>query len=446
VKVKFLGATKTVTGSKSLVQTAKSIVLIDCGLYQGSKEEELLNREEFPISPNAIDAIILTHGHLDHCGFIPKLVRDGFKGKIFATKATIEIAKVILVDSAKIQEENSKKYTSKKNPLSQPLYTQQDSLESFNYFHEVSYDREFEFNDIKIRFKRAGHILGASSVYISEKKTILFSGDLGRFEDPLIFPPDQIEDCDLVVMESTYGNRVHSLEKPQDQLEKVLETVVDENKALLVPSFAVARAQLFIHHLKSVFIKRPDLEIPAFVNSPMINQVTEIYRSHNDEVKLSSEEFKGSMSSVRFLEWSKEYSKLNKKKGPLLIMAASGMMSGGRILQHLDHFGKYANNIVLLIGYQSQGTIGHSLENNEREISLLGHKMNVKAQILKLDNLSAHADQDELVHWLSKGQKSIGQVVLVHGEDIAQRKLKERIEKDLNLVVSLSKEVKEIEL
>ena len=446
MKISFLGATKTVTGSKYLVAENNNTILVDCGLYQGTKEEELLNYEELPVLAKDIDALILTHAHLDHCGFIPRLVKNGFCGKIYATAATIEIAKIILIDSAKIQEENSKKYTSKKNPLSKPLYTQQETVESFDLFTPVDYDKEFEILGFKVKFKRAGHILGASSVYITGSKRVLFSGDLGRLDDPLMVSPDKISHCDLVVMESTYGNRVHAQVDPISKLEKILERVVAENKVLLVPSFAVARSQLFLHYLKQVFLKREDLKIPAFVNSPMINQVTEIYKQHSDEIKLSSDDFKNSMTSARFLEWSKEYSKLNKKKGPLIIVAASGMVSGGRILEHLDHFGKYPNNMVLLIGYQSVGTIGHSLKNDQRDISLLGHKMNVKAEVVLLENLSAHADQDELIHWLSSSQSLPKEVVLVHGEEEAQVGLKKRIEEQLNLSVYLSKEIKEIEL
>lgn len=444
MKVSFLGATETVTGSKYLVETGSRKFLVDCGLYQGQKDEELMNREPLPIDACEIDAIFLTHGHLDHCGLIPKLIKDGFNGKIFATEATIEIAKIILLDSARIQESDATKYTSKNNPLSIPLYSLEDAQDSFSLFHKVELNKAFMIDDLEITYKNAGHILGASSIYLKGKKTILFSGDLGRYKDPIMSPPSDICEADYIVMESTYGSRNHSSMNPVMELEKILEDVVKNNRVLLVPSFAVARAQLFVHYLSQIFAKREDLKIPSFVSSPMTNAVTEIYKKFSSETKLSEEEFINSMSGVRFLEFSKDYSKLNKKKGPLIIVAASGMISGGRILKYLDHFGKHSNNIVLLIGYQAEGTIGRDLENDIREVSLLGHTMTIKAEIQKLENLSAHAGQDELMQWLSTNKNPKAQVILVHGEGESQNDLKLKIERDLSLQVSLSKEIREI--
>ena len=446
MKVSFLGATKTVTGSKSLLETSSGKYLVDCGLYQGLKEEQLMNFEELPIDAKSIDAIFLTHGHLDHCGMIPKLVKDGFRGAIFATQATIEIAKVILLDSAKIQESESSKYSSRKNPLSSPLYITKDVEDTFDLFKSVEFNESFMVNELEITFKIAGHILGASSVYVKGEKTILFSGDLGRMNDPLMQPPSDIQEADYVIMESTYGNRNHKLTDPAEELERILEDVIKNKRVLLVPTFAVARAQLFIHYLTEVFNKREDLKIPSYVNSPMTNAVTEIYRKLSAETKLTEDAFSDSMSSVRFLEYSKDYSKLNKKKGPLIILAASGMISGGRILEHLDHFGKHEDNIVLLIGYQGAGTIGRDLEDDIREVSLLGHRMTVRAEVMKLENLSAHADQSELLDWLSTNKNPKTKVILVHGDDDAQRDLKLKIETKLGLEVSLSKELGELEL
>lgn len=445
MKISFLGATKTVTGSKYLVEARSKNFLVDCGLYQGQKEEQLLNREPLDVMAKDVEAIFLTHGHLDHCGMIPKFVKEGFQGKIFATAATIEIAKIILIDSAKIQEADASKYISPKNPLSTPLYTSEDVQKTLELFSVVEFDQTFSFHGLEITYRRAGHILGASCVYIKDEKTALFSGDLGRISDPLMPAPSEIYPCDLIVMESTYGNRIHSHLDPSAELEKILEKVVKEKKVLLVPSFAVARAQLFIHYLSEIFSRREDLKIPAYVNSPMTNSVTEVYRNFSDQTKRSKEEFSDSMSGVRFLEYSKEYSKLNKKKGPLIIIAASGMVSGGRILEHLDHFGKYENNIVLLIGYQGEGTIGYELRNDRREISLLGHKMTVKAQVSFLENLSAHADQSELLEWLSTNKNKSAKVVLVHGDEQAQIDLKSKIEEKLKLEVELSKTIKEVD-
>ncbi|WP_127718135.1 MBL fold metallo-hydrolase [Halobacteriovorax sp. HLS] len=445
MKISFLGATKTVTGSKYLIEAKSKKFLVDCGLYQGQKEEQLLNRESLGFMAKDLDAIFLTHGHLDHCGMIPKLVKEGFQGKIFATAATIEIAKIILIDSAKIQESDASKYTSEKNPLSTPLYDAQDVQKSFELFSPVEFDHIFSCHGLEVTFRRAGHILGASCVYIKEDKTVLFSGDLGRLNDPLMPAPSEIHHCDLIVMESTYGNRIHSKKDPVIELEKILERVVKDSKVLLVPSFAVARAQLFIHYLSEIFSRREDLKIPAFVNSPMTNLVTEVYRNYSEQTNLTKESFSDSMSGVRFLEFSKEYSKLNKRKGPLIIIAASGMVSGGRVLEHLDHFGKYDNNIVLLIGYQGEGTIGHDLQHDKNEISLLGHKMTVKAQVNFLENLSAHADQSELLEWLSTNKNPEAKVVLVHGDEQAQLELKSVIEQKLKLEVDLSKVIKEID-
>lgn len=444
MKISFLGAVETVTGSMYLVDTGTTKVLVDCGLYQGQRDEKLLNYRELPVKASDIGAIFLTHGHLDHCGMIPKLVKDGFSGIIFGTEATIEVAKIILLDSAKIQESDASKYTSVKNPLSKALYTTEDALNSFELFRRVEVDKVFNFSDLQVTYRMAGHILGASSIYLKGEKTVLFSGDLGRLDDPLMPAPSQIDECDYIVMESTYGNRNHSRTNPSDELEKILEDVIANKRVLLVPTFAVARAQLFIHYLNEVFTRREDLKVPSFVSSPMTNAVTELYKKFSSQTKLTEEAFISEMSSAKFLEFSKDYSKLNKKKGPLLILAASGMISGGRILEYLDHFGKHENNIILLIGYQAKGTIGHDLENDIREVSLLGHRMNVRADVLKLENLSAHSDQSELLKWLSTNKNPKAQVILVHGEQDAQVELKKKIEDNLNLEVSLSKEVVEI--
>lgn len=447
MKIQFLGADSTVTGSKHLLNCNETRVLIDCGLFQGKKEISLRNREELPFSPSELSAVILTHGHLDHCGYLPKLVKDGFSGPIYASAATLEIAKVILLDSAKIQEEDAKKFTSKKNPLSTPLYTTVDALECFNQFRAIDYKKEFHVNDIRFEIERAGHILGASSIYVHFKnKRVLFSGDLGRFNDPLTFDPTPPRECDLIVMESTYGNRSHQDSNVEEELEKILEKVQKERKVLLVPSFAVARAQLFLFLLTKIFKRRPELKIPAFVNSPMTKEVTDLYEKFEFEHKLSSLEFTEAMSSARFLEWSKEYSKLNKKKGPAIIVAASGMVSGGRILEHLDHFGKDANNIVLLIGYQGEGTIGRSLLIGEREIQLLGHKMEVRSEVRLLENLSAHADREELLRWIESAENLPEKIALVHGEDLAQEELKSTIEEKIKIPVILAKDHKSIEV
>ena len=442
MKISFLGGVGTVTGSKFLVTNHSEQVLIDCGLFQGLKQLRLQNWDEFPVSAKSISTVLLTHAHLDHCGYLPLLVRHGFRGPIYCTPATLDLAKIILMDSAKIQMEdadyaNRKKF-SKHNPAV-PLYDMDDVERTIPLLTPIDFDEVKQTSTFSFKFKSSGHILGAASVYIwDEQSKVLFSGDLGRYNDPLMPPPEPPQECDVVVMESTYGDRLHSTVPSTELLKELINRAWQTKGVLLIPAFAVGRSQNLIFEI--IQLKRQGLvpeEMPIYFNSPMGTEVSELYKKYHNFQNLNDGEFDTYMEQVHFIRSAEESKALNEKKGPMVIIAASGMLTGGRVLHHVKAFAQDSKSIILLAGFQAVGTRGWTLASGKNTLKVHGNEITVAAQIETSDSFSAHADQRELLQWLTAIPKKPRKVFLVHGEPAAADELRKQIEHRLGFEVTI---------
>jgi metallo-beta-lactamase family protein len=451
MKIQFLGAAETVTGSKYLLESSNgNKILIDCGLFQGVKNLRLRNWQEFPVDVNSISAIVLSHAHIDHSGYIPKLVQKGFQKTIYCTPATKALAEILLEDSAYIKEEEAQyanyKHFSKHNPAL-PLYTKQDVAKSLPLFKEKNYDEDFEIKDFKIRFIRAGHILGASSILVEcDNKTILFSGDLGRENDLLMKAPSSPPDCDYLILEGTYGDRLHENIDPVSALENLIYEINRDKSILMIPSFAVGRAQLLLYCVYKVFEKKPNLKIPVFINSPMANEVTDLYQRFKDEHKLDEITTKKFLKTGFFIRSVEESKQLNKQNGPMIIIAASGMLAGGRILHHLDAFGSDPKNKVLMVGFQAPGTRGANLVHGDKQIKFHGCYHEINAEVLSMDFFSAHADQKELIQWTKSIKSKPRKIIITHAEPEPADTLRRKIEEELEIKVHVAQDMEIIYL
>lgn len=433
MKVHFLGAAGTVTGSKTIIESEKGTVLIDCGLFQGLKELRNLNREPLSFNPEAIDFVILTHGHLDHCGWLPKLVADGFKGKIFCTAPTKEITKLILLDSAKIQEEEAEKANkelySKHNPAL-PLYTIKDAEKVFPLFRVVEKDIPIVLNDgFSFTFFYASHILGACSVSLQvEEKILVFSGDIGQDDDVLLYPPVKPQKADYVFLESTYGNRLHTQSDPLFDLELFINNTFIRGGNVIIPSFAVERVQTVMYLLWQ--LKKQDRipDIPYIIDTPMGINVLQVFQEYRNWHKLNYEECVEMSKMFTLISDFKDTIETIYDKQPKVIIAASGMITGGRVLSYLERYIGKPENLVALVGYQAEGTRGRKLLEGAREIKMYGKYYPVEAAIHLIDGLSAHGDQNDLLKWLSDLADKPQKIFLVHGEPEAAEGLQLKIQ------------------
>lgn len=453
MKLTFLGATETVTGSKYLLEEDNQKILIDCGLFQGLKELRLRNWDKFSINPKAIDAVLLTHAHIDHSGYLPLLVKNGFVGKIYCSEATYDLCKILLPDSGYLQEEDAARankygYTEHKPAL--PLYTQKDAIEILKQFECVGFGKEITLNDtLSFSLSRAGHILGAASIKVSNGHTsIVFSGDVGRLNDPIMKPPAQIQEADYLVLESTYGDRLHEEVNPLDQLEKIIIKTVERGGSVIIPSFAVGRAQslmYYIHELKEVKRIR---NVSVYLDSPMAINASNLLKQHCADHKLSPEKCADVCDDVIYTQ-TPEQSKgiYNKNNGmPVIVISASGMATGGRILHHLKHFVTDERNTILFAGFQAAGTRGAQLIHGEKEIRIHGELHPVRAEILNLENISAHADYNEIISWLGHFRKAPQKTFLTHGEPEAASSLKFKIEDRLGWRVEIPTYLQQVDL
>ncbi len=434
-KVKFLGAVGDVTGSRFVLENDKSRVLIDCGLYQG-RGSRVRNWEKFPIEPSSINSVIITHAHLDHCGYLPKLVKEGFNGKIFCTPPTAAITQITLLDSAKIQEEDAEhkkrrhEREGRKGPYPEvPLYTVEDAENVFPLLETVAYKNEIQITpDIKATFYDAGHILGSAMIELkfnnnSKESTVIFSGDIGRWEKPLLCDPTLFETADYVFMETTYGDRLHEDKGPSVEKFKriILETKNKEGK-IIVPTFAIERAQELLFYLSSLFRENQIPSIPIFVDSPMAINVTEVFKNYTDYFDEETQNLikKGespfNFPSLNTTRLSNESKEINNVKGTAIIMAGSGMCTGGRIKYHLVNNIQRQESTILFVGYQAQGTLGREILERPESVRILGRTHPVKARIEKINGFSAHADRDELLKWVSSFKKAPKKIFLLHGE------------------------------
>ena len=437
MKLAFLGAVGTVTGSKTLVETAGGRVLVDCGLYQGVKSRRNRNWRTLDIDVETLDAVLLTHAHIDHSGMLPALVRDGFRGPIYASNATVDLARILLPDAAHIQEEDAA-YANRKgfsrHAPALPLYTEADAERCLEQLHPVPFESPRSVGDLTFRLQRAGHILGAASIEIRSAVTsVLFSGDLGRNDDLLMQPPAPPGSQDFIVVESTYGDRVHPQQDPIERIAGILNDTLERGGTLLIPSFAVGRTQTLLYCLHEIFRQELAPRVPVFVNSPMATSVTDIFRSSPEEHRLDGEHCADVCRVARYVRSVEASRELVERREPMVILSASGMATGGRVLHHLKQLAPDPRSTILLPGFQAPGTRGDALARGAETIKLHGQRIPVRARVIQLDLLSAHGDQSDLLDWLARADRPPQQVFVNHGEPVAADTLRQLTEERLGL-------------
>jgi metallo-beta-lactamase family protein len=431
--LEFLGATQTVTGSRFLLSTPRARVLIDCGLYQGEKKLRERNWNPLPVDAGSIDSVLLSHAHIDHSGYLPRIARTGFRGPIFATPRTVELCEIVLPDSGYLQEEEARYasaagYSKHSPPL--PLYTQEDALTSLKQFRAVDFEDRVEVADgIWAIFRQAGHILGSASITLevegAQRAAVTFSGDLGRPSHPFLCPPAPPADAHNIVIESTYGDEEHCESNPEQRLGEAIKKVVDRAGVAVIPAFAVDRTEVVLFHLKRLVESGVIPSLPIYVDSPMALASLEVYRNairegdrqiraelRTDPDILRPDE----LTEARTVEASKA---IRNVRGPAMIVSASGMATGGRVLHHLAQRLPDARNSVIFVGFQAAGTRGRALIDGRREAKLLGRHVPVKSEIVDLSHFSVHADQSELLDWLRAAPSEPDTVYVVHGEALA---------------------------
>lgn len=435
MKLTFLGAAQTVTGAKYLVEGGGRRILVDCGLFQGLKSLRLQNWDPPPVDPRHLDAVVLTHAHLDHTGYLPRLISAGFRGPVWCTSGTRDLSSIILPDSGYLQEEDARyanhRGFSRHRPAL-PLYTADEAVASLEAFRTIDFDETLQIGGLRIRFTPAGHILGSACVRVEGDGTnIVFTGDVGRPNATLLHPPRPLHDVRNLVVESTYGNRRHDAVDPQAQLGDVISRVAERGGVVMIPSFAVGRSQEILLQISRLKAKRAIPDIPVFLNSPMAIEATEIFRAHPDEHRLSAEECRAMCQVATYVRTAEESKALNRRNGPMILVAGSGMMTGGRILHHLVRYGADARNALLLVGYQAAGTRGEAIANGADEVKIHGEYVSILAERVRIDGLSGHADYWELGQWLRSIETPPDQVFITHGEpaasDAFRRHLRDRL-------------------
>jgi len=431
----FLGAAGTVTGSKYLLEAEGDRILVDCGLYQGVKRLRERNWSPFIAEPESVSRILLTHAHIDHSGYLPAFARDGFAGPVHCTHPTRDLCDILLRDAARLQEEDaryaSRKGFSKHRPAL-PLYTEQDANVAIGLLAPGPFGPWQEAGAFRFRFQRAGHILGAASIEVEHAgRRLLFSGDLGRSEDLLMLPPENPENPDWVVIESTYGNRHHPDIDPFDALAEVLQRTYDRGGILLIPSFAVGRAQTLLYCLHEIFERGLASEVPVFINSPMATDVTSLFRRSAEYHRLSEDQAAAVCNLARYTRSVDESRTLSARRKPAVIISASGMASGGRVLHHLRALAPDARNTILFPGFQAPGTRGDALVHGAQRVKIHGAQVPVAAEVVSLDIYSAHADQRGLLDWLGKCSSAPERVFVTHGEPAASDTLRREIRDEL---------------
>ncbi|MCJ7656364.1 MAG: MBL fold metallo-hydrolase [Candidatus Atribacteria bacterium] len=457
MKISFLGATKIVTGSNFLIEIKNTKFLIDCGMFQGNKSINRMNYKPFSFNPREIDFIVLSHAHIDHSGRIPKLIKEGFKGDIYSTKATADLCSIMLPDSGHIQEtenewDNRKRRRSGEK-LRDPLYTMKEAEECLRYFKPVLYDQKIELNEeVTLRFRDAGHILGSSIIelWIKEEEgketKLVFSGDLGRRGRPILRDPYLIDEADYLIMESTYGNKLHhSSEDDAKELISIINTTVKRGGNVVIPSFAVERAQDIIYELNkyyTLYIKTEDqnfLNVPVYVDSPLTVSATEIFLRNPDcfdedtlnLIKTGNNPL--DFRNLKFTRTTEESKQINFSKESKVIISASGMCTAGRIKHHLKHNLWRKDSSIVFVGYQAQGTLGRRIKEGEKVVKIFGEEIQVNAGIHSLEGFSGHADREGIIQWIKSFKNKPKKIFVVHGEEEATKEISRKIEEELKI-------------
>jgi len=435
-RLTFLGANGTVTGSRYLLETDKHRVLIDCGLFQGYKNLRLRNWQAFPVDPASIDAVVLTHAHLDHSGYLPRLARDGFRGPVWASAATQALCGILLPDSARLLEEDAEhanRHSYSKHQPAEPLYTEAEAKQALRLFRRIGWDRQVEVAPaVTATFRQQGHILGAAAVTMQHAGIrITFSGDIGRAHDPIMRPPSPVAPSDWVVTESTYGDRNHGASRLEDDLERVLHRVLARGGVAIFPAFAVGRAQLLLYLIARLQHRGAIARVPVYLNSPMAADVSKLYERFRDDHLLGDPDIQLLRTNTKIVGSPQESRALNNRHGPMIIVSASGMLTGGRVLHHLQAFGSDPRNAIVLAGFQAGGTRGAALVKGQRSVRIYGVDVPIRAEVVSLDTASAHADSDEILAWLGTAPAAPRGVFITHGEPDAAEALRLRIDREL---------------
>jgi len=445
MRLTFFGATQTVTGSKFLLETSDHRVLLDCGLFQGPKDLRLRNWDAPPVDPHSVDTVILTHAHIDHTGYLPRFVAQGYKGPVYSTPATVDLARILLPDSAHLQEEEARfrnKHKLTKHEPALPLYTLEDADATLELLRSVSYGEAVRLSKtLSFQFMPAGHILGSAFVLFTETsergtKTILFSGDIGRYGQPIIVDPAEVHGADYLVLEATYGNRLHSDKNGKSgktQLRDVVLRAAQRGGTVLIPSFAVGRAQELLYILRELEEENQIPVLPVYVDSPMAVDAVEIFRTHVEEHDIEMRKLVQAGGSplntqrVHFSRTVEESKAINDHRFPSIIISANGMATGGRILHHLIQRLPDDRNAIVFVGFQAYGTRGRLLSEGARQIRIFGIDYPVRAEVHVIDSFSAHADYSEILKWLKGFNRPPNKTFLVHGEAKAIEAMNEHI-------------------
>lgn len=445
MKIQFIGAARTVTGSQHLLTINGKNILLDCGLFQGRRKDTYEKNKNFKFDPKEVDALILSHAHIDHSGNIPQLVKDGFEGPIYATSATKDLCKIMLEDSAYLQQRDIEwlMKKNKKHIPDEPLYSIEDVEETIQKFVSVDYNSATEiFPGVAAYFQDAGHILGSAGILLeieedgNKKIRFGFSGDIGRPDMPIIRNTDVLRDLDVLIMESTYGNRLHSQsDEVEEEVAKTVREVFDRRGKIIIPSFAVGRTQLLVYVLHKLFDQNRIPEIPIYVDSPLALKATEVFKDHpecfdreTERIFLESGDDPFGFGRLKYITTVDQSKELNDIKDPMIIISASGMAEGGRILHHLANNVGNPKNLVLFVGYAAEHTLARKIMDGMEKVNILGEEHSVKCKIKTMDYFSAHADQNELLDYLKLNpQKRLKNIFLVHGEEEQALPLKEKI-------------------
>ncbi len=439
--LRCLGAANTVTGSKHLLESGDRRILVDCGLFQGVKAWRELNWSRPPVDPESIDAVVLTHAHLDHTGYLPRLVRDGFRGPIVCTRATAAVADIILRDSAMLQERDAaflNKHHATKHHPALPLYDTRDAERALDLFTTRPFGRVVDvpgFDSSEggptVLFRRAGHILGAATVeLVWQGRRIVFSGDLGRYDDPLMLDPEPVPAADYLVIESTYGDRLHERVDPADALAEAVNATVERGGTVVIPAFAVGRTQTLLYHLWRRREAGRLADVPIYLDSPMAINASDLLRTHQSDHRLAPQVYEGMCAMATYAREVEESMAISASRDPKVVISASGMASGGRVLHHLRAFGPDPRNTIMVTGYQVPGTRGRSIAEGEHFLKIFGEWIPINAQVVNLRMLSAHADADELMRWASGFTSAPRRTFVVHGEPQAADTLRRRIDRE----------------
>lgn len=452
LKLSFLGGAGTVTGSKYLIENEGRRVLVDCGLFQGFKALRLRNWERFPVDPRGIDAVILTHAHLDHSGYLPLLIKQGFAGPVICSGATADYCEILLPDAGHIQEKDAEyanRHRFSKHKPALPLYTAADAIVALKSMRPTAFEEEHNVpGGAKLRLRRMGHILGAASVQLNlAGTTVVFSGDIGRYDSSTMLDPSHIDHADYVVVESTYGNRRHEKRDPEDLLAEIISRTAKRGGTVVIPSFAVGRAQTLLFHLYRLKTSgRLPNNIPIFLDSPMAIDATDLLCKHLEDQRLTESECRLSCAIAKYVRSVEDSKALMVNPMPKIIISASGMATGGRVLHHLKSYAPDAKNTILFAGFQAGGTRGAAIVAGAESVKIHGSYVPIRAEVKNLDMMSGHADADEIIRWLRGFKDKPRMTFVTHGEPTASDALRHRIEEELGWAVTVPEHGQKVDL